>query len=357
MGIFSEKKIRTLMIMLSERKYYVITTFIGLVHALFGVIFFLTGVIPMAVFNVFSPIIYLSMRGILKRGKLVVFLFFAYMEIIVHAVLTAYFVGGNSGFGQYIIAVVPLGFLGAYEVVKGRKRFTVPLILGIVASTIYILCRQYSYHTAPVYVLPESLEESLFIFNSTGTFVFLLCALLLYTITLNDMEQQLLKQNAILNKRASTDPLTNLLNRRSMAKELAVAAGGEAPFAVAMCDIDDFKKVNDSYGHEAGDLVLREVSRIITEAVPEDCPICRWGGEEFVILFNDHSLREALVVAEQIRERIAINEIPFYAHTLKITITIGAASHRDGQSVEETISDADSKLYIGKGNGKNQVVS
>ena len=189
MGIFSEKKIRTLMIMLSERKYYVITTFIGLVHALFGVIFFLTGVIPMAVFNVFSPIIYLSMRGILKRGKLVVFLFFAYMEIIVHAVLTAYFVGGNSGFGQYIIAVVPLGFLGAYEVVKGRKRFTVPLILGIVASTIYILCRQYSYHTAPVYVLPESLEESLFIFNSTGTFVFLLCALLLYTITLNDMEQ------------------------------------------------------------------------------------------------------------------------------------------------------------------------
>ena len=171
------------------------------------------------------------------------------------------------------------------------------------------------------------------------------------------MEQQLLRKNAILNKKASIDPLTNLLNRRSMAKEFEAAAERDEPFAVAMCDIDDFKNVNDSYGHEAGDLVLREVSRIITESVPENSPICRWGGEEILILFNNQSLSEALVIAEQIRERIANNEIPFYMHTLRITITIGVAPHKNGRQIEETISDADSRLYIGKGNGKNRVVS
>ncbi|MBQ7564154.1 MAG: GGDEF domain-containing protein [Lachnospiraceae bacterium] len=351
------EKIRTLMIFISERKYYVITTFMGLVHALFCVIFFRYDVIPMGIFNIISPIVYFCMRWVLRQGKLIVFLLFAYVEIVIHAIAATFCVGWNCGFAQYIIAVVPLGFLGAYEIAKGRHRITVPFILGIFASVTYVVCRQLFYAAEAPYPLAEKVQSSLFIFNSIGTFFFLLCALILYTITLVDMEQQLLRKNAILNKKASIDPLTNLLNRRSMAKEFEAAAERDEPFAVAMCDIDDFKNVNDSYGHEAGDLVLREVSRIITESVPEDSPICRWGGEEILILFNNQSLSEALVIAEQIRERIANNEIPFYMHTLRITITIGVAPHKNGRQIEETISDADSRLYIGKGNGKNRVVS
>ncbi len=342
---------------LSKRKYYIMTEVTGLTHALFFFVFYSQGVTPMAVFNVFSPILYFSVRFLLDRKKEYAVFIFEYMEILIHGIVATWCVGWDTGFGQYLIALVPLGFTACYELMEGNKRITIASLLGLAATFSYILCRQFSYRRTPPYPLRMDVSNMLFTFNSAVTFAFLFFFLIIYMFAINEMESRLKKQNSNLGIMASTDPLTNLYNRRSMGGFLKESVENGRYFCVAMCDIDDFKRINDSYGHEAGDLVLKEVSRIIKEVIPEMNPICRWGGEEILILFNEHTKEEAVMLSDMLRRRIEANYIPFYNKTLHVTLTVGVAAYDNTKSIEETISEADSKLYYGKKHGKNQVVS
>ncbi len=342
---------------MAENKYYALATFTGVVHSIFCLIFIYLKIWPMAVFNVFSPVLYFYLRKYSKQEKKYIIFIYAYTEIILHAIFATYYAGWGAGFGQYIIALVPYCFFACYELTKGRKRVVLPMILTLVASVVYLLCRHIANNTISAYELKGDVQDVLFLFNSIATFVFMYCFLTLYTYTLNEMEIRLKRQNAILDHRASTDPLTSLLNRRSMGVYLENAYESGAVFSVAMCDIDDFKTINDSFGHEAGDLVLKEIARIIRETIPEGNQICRWGGEEILILFNGHNLKETADICEELREKTDQNIIPFYDKTLHVTLTIGVAEHFKNIGIDETISAADGRLYYGKKNGKNQVVS
>ncbi len=352
----NERKIINLLEKFANNKYYVLTTLVGSTHAIFCVLFFYLKIWPMAIFNIFSPIIYFSIRNFEKKNKAYVIFIYSYAEIVLHGILATYFVGWDTGFGQFIIAVIPFCYFAAYELTKGRLRFSIPTFLGIIAAIIYIVCRTVSYRAYPYYELSPEDTSMFFVFNSICVFSFLFVFLLLYTYTLNEIELMLKKQNAILDYKASTDPLTSLLNRRSMRKYLEDAYAEEKPFSVAMCDIDDFKMINDSFGHEAGDLVLKEITALINETVPAGNPICRWGGEEILILFNDCDKEEATGICEELRQKVAYKIIPFYSKTLHVTLTIGVSEHQQAYTIDETISDADNKLYYGKKNGKNQVV-
>ena len=351
------RKIENIIAKFAAYKYYIMTGATGLSHAAFCVIFFRYKVYPMAIFNIFSPILYFMTWFLLNRKVEYAVFIFEYLEILIHGILATWFVGWDTGFGQYLIALVPLGFMACYELTSGRRRFTIASILGLCATITYVLCGRFDYISRPVYELPGNVNATLYTFNSIISFSFLFFFMIIYTFVINEMETQLKRQNAVLDRMASTDPLTSLLNRRSMGEFLQEAAGGNADFCVAMCDIDDFKQVNDSYGHEAGDLVLKEVTRIIKETVPAGNPICRWGGEEILILFNGFHKGDAVKVCEQVRQGVAANHIPFYNKTLHVTITIGVAPHLAPHAVEETISEADNKLYYGKKHGKDQVVS
>ena len=329
----------------------------GLTHALFFFVFYTQHVTPMAIFNIFSPIFYFSSHFFLDRKKENAILVLGYMEILIHGILATWYVGWDTGFGQYLIALVPLGFIACYELTEGSRRITIASFLGLAATFSYVFCRQFSFRRAPVYPLNEEVNIMLFNFNSVVTFAFLFFFLIIYMFMINEMESRLKKQNSNLGIMASTDPLTSLYNRRSMGSFLEESVKNGRYFCVAMCDIDDFKNINDSYGHEAGDLVLTEVARIIKEVIPEKNPICRWGGEEILILFNEHTKNEAVMLSDMLRRRIDENYIPFYKKTLHVTLTIGVAAYDSAKTIEETISEADNKLYYGKKHGKNQVVS
>ena len=357
MLMFSNINTEQILERLSKRKYYIMTGMTGLTHALFFLVFYSQHVTPMAVFNIISPILYFSTRFLLDRKKEYAVFVFEYMEILLHGILATWCVGWDTGFGQYLIALVPLGFTACYELMEGRKRITIASILGLTATFSYVFCRQFSYRRAPVYPLREDVSIMLFNFNTVVTFAFLFFFLIIYMFAINEMESRLKKQNSNLGIMASTDPLTSLYNRRRMGKFLEESVENGRYFCVAMCDIDDFKRINDSYGHEAGDLVLKEVARIIKEVIPEMNPICRWGGEEILILFNEHTREEAVMMSEMLRRRIEANYIPFYNKTLHVTLTVGVAAHDSSRTIEETISEADNKLYYGKKRGKNQVVS
>ena len=122
-----------------------------------------------------------------------------------------------------------------------------------------------------------------------------------------------------------------------------------------MADIDDFKKVNDTYGHAVGDQVLVEVAKIITNDVRDEDCVCRWGGEEILVLIRE-SAETAAFVAERICKDIAAARIDTDSTKIAITLTLGVAQYKNGENIYSVIERADSCMYTGKSRGKNQVV-
>ena len=164
-----------------------------------------------------------------------------------------------------------------------------------------------------------------------------------------------------LEKYVNYDTLTHLLNRRSMSNYLEAAhrhaRTGKATFCLLMIDIDDFKKVNDTYGHDCGDEVLKYVAGTVSTGVRKNDNVFRWGGEEILVLINADEDR-AVAVAERIRHNIEKNIVHYRDDLLvQVTVTIGVSSYKGNKSIQEMMEDADAKLYYGKRNGKNQVVS
>jgi diguanylate cyclase (GGDEF)-like protein len=155
---------------------------------------------------------------------------------------------------------------------------------------------------------------------------------------------------------ATRDYLTGLPNRRHFF-ELGYKAlrGRNGPVAMAMLDVDHFKHVNDTYGHDAGDQALRAVATAIAvHARPQDV-VARFGGEEFCLLVPGVSLAGAEVFFERLRESIASLQINVKHHTLRVTISIGVCHRNDGD-LHALITEADRLLYLATANGRNQVV-
>ena len=153
---------------------------------------------------------------------------------------------------------------------------------------------------------------------------------------------------------SSHDALTSLLNRHGLYEwRDSVRVRGE--HAVMMIDLDFFKHVNDSYGHDVGDLVLASVSQEVARHV--DTQICRWGGEEFVVWFPKGNLKDR--TAEEIRAAVEalVIHVPNCDKTIRITISIGVARASADTSLEDLIRLADSCLYQAKESGRNRVVS
>lgn len=163
-----------------------------------------------------------------------------------------------------------------------------------------------------------------------------------------------------LQREADTDPLTQLRNRRGFDaradRQLAACVDNDAPATVLMIDIDRFKSINDTHGHDGGDIVLRAVAESLADHIRTDDVVARFGGEEFVVLLPGADLTDATSRAEALRAAIdglTVEVEPgLIAH---VTISIGVAEF-DG-SLDEALHRADAALYVAKDNGRNQVVS
>lgn len=175
-------------------------------------------------------------------------------------------------------------------------------------------------------------------------------------ITRNQEMEILIQKLAIA---SATDALTGLLNRRAMTdrigEEIARFKRYLHPFALAMVDIDYFKRVNDQYGHDCGDQVLIGVANCLRDSVRQIDMISRWGGEEFLLLFSECGPKDALNLAERVRQSIAATEHHCEPHDFHITITLGLVNFSEGMSFEDALQKADKALYQGKLNGRNQV--
>ncbi|NPA03674.1 MAG: diguanylate cyclase [Epsilonproteobacteria bacterium] len=158
-------------------------------------------------------------------------------------------------------------------------------------------------------------------------------------------------------KEVELDPLTGVYNRRSFEKDIKRLEESKLPYSLLISDIDNFKQINDTYGHQAGDKVLQQVGEIFTKYVRKDTKTYRYGGEEFVILLLNGDKRAAQVVGERLRGVIENHEVKVDENTsIKFTASFGGTQKEEGESFQKVLERADKALYEAKKLGKNRVV-
>lgn len=160
---------------------------------------------------------------------------------------------------------------------------------------------------------------------------------------------------------ASTDSLTGMYNKRyilnEMENQIKIVKRSQRLFSIVMLDIDDFKVINDSYGHLAGDEYLKKISETIAHSLREQDTASRFGGEEFLILLPETMIDGAFKLAERIRQKIEKMELNFQGHSIRSTISAGVSQYDpDFSDAESFIRSADIALYRSKNEGKNRVV-
>jgi diguanylate cyclase len=159
--------------------------------------------------------------------------------------------------------------------------------------------------------------------------------------------------------RALTDSLTKLPNRESYeetaAREVQRWQRYERPLSLAVCDVDLFKSVNDSYGHDAGDEVLKQIAELLQQRLRGSDFLARYGGEEFVVLLPETDQQEAALVMESVRELIQLSSIHYGKKRIDVTISIGIAEFRGKDILQSAFTRADRALYQAKLAGRNRV--
>lgn len=159
----------------------------------------------------------------------------------------------------------------------------------------------------------------------------------------------------------STDPLTGLYNRRTceviLPNVIREYEKYNTPSVVVIGDIDFFKKVNDTYGHPGGDVVLKELAVLFREHMERKGIVARWGGEEFMFIYERMNMERVRVYLEELLESVRNAKISYNNMLVPITMTFGAAACKEGVTVEMLIRQADENLYFGKKNGRNQIVT
>jgi diguanylate cyclase len=180
-------------------------------------------------------------------------------------------------------------------------------------------------------------------------------------IKLRERNRELKEAVARIEELVNTDSLTGVFNRRRLFEVLSQEANrysrAQGPFSVCIMDIDYFKQVNDVHGHQAGDTILRELARNVSVNLRNiDC-FGRYGGEEFLLVLPQTTLKGAAIKAERVRQQVESLCFSDISENLKVTVSIGVAEYRLNEDVDETLARADKRLYMAKDAGRNRVIT
>jgi diguanylate cyclase (GGDEF)-like protein len=172
-----------------------------------------------------------------------------------------------------------------------------------------------------------------------------------------------IKLKAEMYQKATRDQLTGLFNRRycfeRLREEFSFAQRHGQALTVVLFDVDHFKRVNDTYGHAAGDAVLTRIGKVLMDLVRNEDVVCRYGGEEFVCILRGLDLGQGELFADRVRRSVEAQSVTHGQDVLSVTVSLGVAS-LDGvnfSSPEELVNEADAYLYVAKEGGRNRVAS
>ena len=229
--------------------------------------------------------------------------------------------------------------------------------LAIAATVIGV----WFYLTSVDKVVAFSKKQSLILLLTNTLYMSLTYITISYSFYLKfaSNEHKILKYAKKLEKLATLDPLTQLTNRRGMTNHLEsfiAESSSHTQLSLAISDIDFFKRVNDTYGHDAGDYVLVELSKMFRDFMKDKGWIARWGGEEFLFAFEGNNGDFAFEQLTKLKYSIEKKEFVYKEYNFKVTMTFGLEEYDSTVGIDETIKNADNKLYQGKESGRNRIV-
>jgi len=323
------------------------TQIAGSVDVAFFILFLALGSPVLAWVNVISVAMYASAYYALKsrRNRLAVWLIWT--EVLVHAALGTLMIGWGSGFHYYLLMFIPAISLSA------PRKWIFPGLCALWGY--YISLALLTWFLQPFQPIPATALSFVHIFNLTVVFA-MFSYLSVFYLGIVIGTQKRLHQVAI------TDPLTGLLNRRQMQylleKEIERFKRSGVHVSLMLMDLDHFKQINDSRGHESGDKVLQAFADILRKGLRTQDLVSRWGGEEFLIIMPQSSLDDALDTAERLRT--AVETYKGHVETgemygVSVSVSVGVTELRSGDDAATVIRRADAALYQSKNDGRNRV--
>ncbi|MDH5424202.1 MAG: GGDEF domain-containing protein [Gammaproteobacteria bacterium] len=333
-------------------RLFVVLNFVSyvgfLAHLLFITLFLWINLNFLAIFNVFSVSAWLAAYLLNRHGRHVEAVLLVSIEVFSHAIVATYFLGWDSGFHYYFMPFVLFVFINHKQslLMLWAQVFTV--------FCVYLWLLINTSGAAYQIVVDSDVIESFQFLNIAVNF--LAIGLLGYGLRSSSVRAEWeMEQLAI------RDSLTGLYNRRKMQEMIEleqVRLQRSAKTSVlVISDIDLFKTVNDRYGHDSGDYVLKEISALMRSVLRQQDILSRWGGEEFTMLLPETDVAGARQVIEMLREVVATHTFKHNKEQIPVTMTFGMALLDGRQSIEGVLRQADQLLYKGKEQGRNCIVT
>lgn len=338
----------------------------ALMHVTFLIIFVAIKLYTMVIFNIFSVGLYIIMWALCESPRFekraIHWISAMFSEITVHAFLCTIFLGGDTCFFLYAMMCIPVAIYYLFltcssEVFKrGTVIFTLLSVGTIAFSLLYVHFRPPVYYNARR-LLSAGEIDTMRAINVGYNLILLFGFSSLFILEINSLIKQLNQTNDQLNYTATHDALTGLYNRYCLNSTLSALVKSEKPFCLVMGDLDDFKKINDSFGHDCGDIVLKSVADVIMRNIRECDTACRWGGEEILIIM-DGCFDDCYQVVSRIKSEINSLGIEHEGKPVKVSMTFGftASAESSSNDLDELLSTVDKRLYKGKTSGKNVIV-
>ena len=324
-------------------------------HCSAAILFLWLGVIEMFLFNIFVSVPVFTLAFLLNRqGKAGRAFSIIYIEIIAHQTVGIYLLGWDIGLQHLLLCLSIISFFNVhYNYWQKYGAFTVALLIYF---ALFLFCQ------TPVIELEASWMYTFAYLVTSLVSVILLAMLVTYFVnSAYHAERQLIRNQDHLSLLALTDPLTSLFNRRAFIencqKTLDEAQTDSSPTSLMMIDVDNFKTINDTYGHDAGDRVLINIAQQLKKLSGKSNMIARFGGEEFIVMLPDTTIDLAKTTAEQIRKSISsLTTISDAGTPIITTVSIGAYQpEKNDEPLRDIIRQCDKNLYIAKNTGKNRV--
>ena len=270
----------------------------------------------------------------LYAGYIMLYLIFGLILYLIYS-------GGYHNTGPlWIFALPPLALF-----IHGFKKGLIDIVVFLV-----IILVMFFY---PQDYLLEAHYTTAFKIQIILSFILLVFLSALYEYSKERSMKKMKKIQSDLEFFLKRDPLTGLYNRRGYHDSIDEISDKHG--VMLMCDIDHFKKINDTYGHDAGDFVIQEVAQCIRENVRKEDVAIRWGGEEFLIFLADTNINNGYLVAEKLRESVERLTLHYReATTIKVTLSMGISLISNQIPLEEAIRNADNAMYVSKASGRNQ---
>ncbi len=356
MGMQFRKHFQDVMHYLVHHSIWFTVVVMCLVHVCLIILNWVAGVLPLAYFNIVSVIIYMFCILLCNTGHVMPVYVSIFLEVSLYSTASVMLTGWDCGGQCFLVSIIPIIIYIGCFLLKDAQRLIVLFLLAANFGLYIFLYISFA-ESHPLYVVPTVARIILMIFSSFAM-VFSVCFYTIMHIYSNEYEVgHLEEEKEQLSADAHADALTGLLNRRGFLPCLeSLMKEADSHFCLAFFDIDNFKRINDSFGHDGGDEVLRHISRLIRKEMV-GCEVCRWGGEEFLVLMKDYNMDVAKQRMEYLRKTIEATPTVFFNKFIQVTTTIGLEEKKDEYTeVDDIIKVADTRMYYGKQHGKNILI-